>query len=233
MILKLLLDLILCDGGNRHDGGVILLIRISDDDNRTNAVPDAVIANAPEPAVAPSLGGAESPAPHDDSTQPQPLHLQTQPLLHVMILHNVDFERDLSLHQRLRQVGRLCGGERVEIDLELLLRLLVLGVDDGEVDGAPIGAVEDGGGADMDQNDGVAGADVVVNGPFDGEGGLVAEIDGDADLALGVGSGGFCGERGGRGREARGGGADLDGGEWWQVGVRLHCGGGRVLGLLV
>lgn len=55
----------------------------------------------------------------------------------------------------------------------------------------------------MEENHGVAGAEVVMDGPFDGEGGLVGEIDGDADLALGVGGGSFGGVRSGWWGEAR------------------------------
>lgn len=80
--------------------------------------------------------------------------------------------------------------------------------------GAPVGAVEDGGGADVDESDGVARAEVILDGPADGEGALVAEIDGDADFAVG-GCGGcsaVCGgEKGGAGAGGGGGGG---GSEW-------------------
>lgn len=121
-----------------------------------------------------------------------------------MILHNVDFERDLRVHKRLRQIGRLRSGEGVEIVLKLPLGLLVFGINDGEVDGAPVSTVQDGGWTDVDQNDSVSWTQVLVDGPLDGESGFVAEIDGDADLALGISSGSFGGERGSWGREARG-----------------------------
>ncbi|KAG5524459.1 hypothetical protein RHGRI_031203 [Rhododendron griersonianum] len=61
-------------------------------------------------------------------------------------------------------------------------------VGDGEVGGAPVGAVEDGGSADLKEHDNVGGAEAVV----DGEGGLVGEVDGDVDLALGIGNGVFA-----------------------------------------
>lgn len=234
MILGLVL--ILCSRSHRHHrlataSSVVLLIRISHDNNRTDAMPHTVIANTAKPPIASSLCCPKSPAPHDHSTQSKSLNLQTEPLLHIMILHNVDFERDLRVHKRLRQIGRLRSGEGVEIIFQLLLRLLVVGVDDGEVHGAPVSTVEDGSGAHVEQNNSISGAEVVMDGPLDGESRFVAEIDGDADLALGVGGGSFSGEWGGWRREARGGGADLDGGEWWQVGVRrwvLHF-SGRVL----
>lgn len=42
----------------------------------------------------------------------------------------------------------------------------------------------------MEENDGVSGPEIIVHGPSDGEGTLVAEIDGDADLAVGPSGGG-------------------------------------------
>ncbi|KAI8557716.1 hypothetical protein RHMOL_Rhmol04G0031300 [Rhododendron molle] len=129
-----------------------------------------------------------------------------------MILHYMDLKRNPRLHKRLRHVIGFRHRERVELVLELLLRLLV---DDGEVYGAPIGAVEDGGGADVEEDDGVAGAEVLADGPLDGEGALVAEVDGDADAALGAGCGGVGGGNG-RGEAGRGrGGLDFDGREGW------------------
>ncbi|KAI8555324.1 hypothetical protein RHMOL_Rhmol05G0165900 [Rhododendron molle] len=77
----------------------------------------------------------------------------------------------------------------LDISAHYILGFLV--VEDGEV----VGAVEDGGGADLKEHE-VGGAEVVV----DGEGGLVGEVDGDVDLALGIGSGGFAYGGGGRGR---------------------------------
>nr|GMD11450.1 nitric oxide synthase-interacting protein [Ipomoea batatas] len=79
----------------------------------------------------------------------------------------------------------------------LLLRLLVRRRrlrHDGEVDGAPIGAVEDGGGADVEQDHGVARSEVVLDRPLHGVRALVAQIDGDGDFPLRP-----------PGREARGG----------------------------
>lgn len=90
---------------------------------------------------------------------------------------------------------------------------------------APVGAEEDGGGGHVDEDDGVSGAEVVVDGPADGEGGLVGEVDGDPDLA--AGEGGWC-WGGGGGGGVGGGVVDLDGGEVGVVGIRwgllrIHC----------
>lgn len=94
------------------------------------------------------------------------------------------------------------------------MRILnVVGVGRGGYrEGTPVSAEEDGGGADMEKDDSVARADVVVDSPADGIGALVGEVDGDADLAAGAGSG----SRGGR---------------WWEV-VMVVGGvawGGRVV----
>ena len=95
---------------------------IADDDDGTDAVVDAVIADAAEPTViVAAVNGAESPASHDDSTESEPLDLEAQPLLHVVILHDVDLVGDLRLPQRPRQIGGFQSGERVEIVLQLLL----------------------------------------------------------------------------------------------------------------
>ncbi|KAK8447389.1 hypothetical protein SEVIR_8G063050v4 [Setaria viridis] len=70
-------------------------------------------------------------------------------------------------------------------------------VVDGDRDGAPVGAVEHGGGADVEQHDGIPGAEVVLDGPLDGEGGLVREVHRDADAAVrGRRRGGGRGQRG-------------------------------------
>lgn len=71
--------------------------------------------------------------------------------------------------------------------------------------GAPVGAVEAGGGTDVEQDHGVSRAEVILDGPADGVGALVAEIDGDSDLALGAEG------RGGDEGEARGGRLQADG----------------------
>ena len=95
---------------------------IADDDDGTDAVVDAVIADAAEPTViVAAMNGAESPASHDDSTESEPLDLEAQPLLHVVILHDVDLVGDLRLPQRPCQIGGFQSGERVEIVLQLLL----------------------------------------------------------------------------------------------------------------
>lgn len=45
----------------------------------------------------------------------------------------------------------------------------------------------------MEENDGVSGTDVVVDGPADGMGALVGEVDSDAELSAGAGGGGGSG----------------------------------------
>lgn len=71
----------------------------------------------------------------------------------------------------------------------------------------------------MEEDDGVTGAEVVVDGPLDGEGGLVGEVDGDADAALGGGCGSVGGVGSGGGAVAWGRSFDFNGGEEGQVGV--------------
>ena len=136
----------------------------------------AVVADAPEP---PFRGPAHRPdpaAPHDDGAQSEPFNLQAEPLLHVVVLDDVDLEGDAGVGERLSEKGGLGGGEGGEVVLALLVGLLgvVGGGGVGEVDGAPVGAVEYGGGADVEEDDGVAGAEVVVDGPSDCVGRLVA-----------------------------------------------------------
>ena len=95
---------------------------IADDDDGTDTVVDAVIADAAEPTfIVAAMNGAESPASHDDSTESEPLDLEAQPLLHVAILHDVDLVGDLRLPQRPRQIGGFQSGECVKIVLQLLL----------------------------------------------------------------------------------------------------------------
>ena len=203
------------DGEDSFSDG-ILIFGIADDDDGTDAVVDAVIADAAEPTVVvAAANGAESPASHDDSAESEPLDLEAKPLLHVVILHDVDLVGDLRLLQRPRQIGGFRGGERVEIVLQLLLIVggrrrgrgggggYIIGVavevgrGNGEVDRAPVGAEEDGGGADVEEDDGVAGSDVVVDGPAYSVSRLVGEIDGDADLAAGAGGRGGSGPHAG------------------------------------
>lgn len=231
MILLLLL-ILFSDRSNRNNGGIstLLLIRIPHNHHRAHTVPHAVITNASKPAIITLSSSPKPTAPHNHSAQPKPLDLQAKPLLHIMIFHNVYLKRNLGVHERLGQIRGLGGGKCIEIILQLLLRLLVLRVHDGEVNGTPIGTVENRSRTDVDENDGVPRAEVVVNGPLDGEGGLVGEVDGDANLALGAGGGSVSGGRGGGGREAGGGGADFDFSEGREVGIRR---GGVVILVLV
>lgn len=196
----------------------------------------AVIADAAELPFAPPPGGADATAAHDDGAQSQPFNLQAQPLLHVVILHDVDLHRHVCVHQRLRQVARLLRRQVVVLLLHLprrrrrRLREGVVGggaaVGGGGGGGAPVGAVEDAGGPDVEEDHRIAGADVVVHRPLHGERALVAEVDGDGDAAEGGGGGGVDGVwGGGRRREARGGCVDLDGLDV-EFGVVVLCGGG-------
>ena len=93
------------DGEDSFSDG-ILIFGIADDDDGTDAVVDAVIADAAEPTVVvAAANGAESPASHDDSAESEPLDLEAKPPLHVVILHDVDRVGDLRLLQRPRQIG--------------------------------------------------------------------------------------------------------------------------------
>lgn len=155
---------------------LLLIIRKSDDDYRADAVVHAVIANAAEPSLGGALGGTNATAAHDDGAQSEPFNFQAEPLLHVVVLDDMDLEWDAAVGERLSEIGGLGGGESGEVVLALLVGLLgvVGGGGVGEVDGAPVGAVEYGGGADVEEDDGVAGAEVVVDGPSDSVGRLVA-----------------------------------------------------------
>lgn len=57
----------------------------------------ALITNTPEPDLTIPLRDPKAPAPHDD----KPLDLEAYPLLHVMVVDNVNLEGDIALHQRL------------------------------------------------------------------------------------------------------------------------------------
>lgn len=91
----------------------------------------------------------------------------------------------------------------------------------------------------MDENNTIARTEVVVNGPSNGESGLVGEVDGDADLTAGEGgwSGSGGGGNGPGGRSGGGGGGwmvDLDGWEMRVIGIewgllRIHCNGNSVM----
>ncbi|BAT02053.1 Os07g0551501, partial [Oryza sativa Japonica Group] len=180
-----------------------------------HTVVHAVIADASKPPLAGPPGGAEALAPHDDRAEPKPLHLEAEPLLHVVILDDVDLVGDPGVLERLGQVVGLGRGEGVEVVLHLAGRGLSVvlgrrrvaarvrvGGGEGEVDGAPVGAVEHGGGADVQQYNGVPGAEVVGDGPADGVRGLVGEVNGDGDAAVrGPDRGG---RRGGREEHPRG-----------------------------
>lgn len=157
--------------------GPVRVIRKPHHHNWANTVVDAVIGDAAEPAhLGGSLGGAEAAATHNDDAELKPLDFQAQPLLHVVVLNYVDFERNLSLHQRLCQVGRFGCGEGVEVVFQLLPGLGGGNGVVGEVgvDRAPIGAVQDGRGAHVEEDDGVPGPEVVLYSPLDGEGALLA-----------------------------------------------------------
>ncbi|KAM2354629.1 hypothetical protein ACFX1X_009341 [Malus domestica] len=66
------------------------------------------------------------------------------------------------------------------------LRVLRLGKSwDGDVGGDPVGAVEPVGGADVEEDDGIARVEIVLDGPFDGECALVAEIDNET-VVIGI-----------------------------------------------
>lgn len=49
---------------------------------------------------------------------------------------------------------------------------------------SPICTVEDGSWSDVEEDDGVSWTEVVLDGPFNGEGTLVTEIDGNGDAAV-------------------------------------------------
>lgn len=154
---------------------------------------NAVIAYAAEPSLGASFGGAEAAAPHDDSAETQPLHLQAKPFLHVVVFHYVDFERDLSLHQRLSHVCRFHACEGVEVVLQLPLRFFCgvcvrrngAGVPEAEVNAAPVGTIEYARGPYVEEDHGVSGTEIVLHCPSDGEGTLVAQVDSDRDLPVG------------------------------------------------
>jgi hypothetical protein len=212
IVLLLLLFHLLHDGHGSGSGicaiAGILIFGIPHHDDRTDAVVDAVVANAAESTVAAAASRTKPSAPHDHRIQAKPLDLQAQPLPHVVVLHDVDLVRDLRLPKRPREIGDLRRRERVEVVLQLLVRrfgarggvgavaaIHVRG-GDREVNRAPVSAEEDRGGADVEEDHGVSGSDVVIHGPAHGVGRLVGEIDGHANLAAGPGGG----RRGGRRR---------------------------------
>lgn len=110
----LIVLLLILDGHIDIDNGLrlaisaaVLVIRISHHHHWTNTMMHAIITDASQLPIVPSFGGTESSAPHDHRVQPQPLHLQAQPLLHVMVLHYVDLVGDLRFPQRPRKIRRL------------------------------------------------------------------------------------------------------------------------------
>lgn len=197
---------------------------------------NAVITDASKPAIAtPTLGAVPSAA-HDDGAETEALDLETEPLPHVVVLHYVDLVGNLSVPQRLREISHLSRCESVKVLFHLLLAWLLLlsrrglrGLVVMERKRTPVGPEQDGGRGDMDDDNSITRAKVIVNGPADGKGTLVRKVDGDADLAAGAGggsrssSGGRCGGVMG---VARGGWVvDLDGGELRVVSVlawRIH-----------
>ncbi|KAM1751091.1 hypothetical protein FF1_009202 [Malus domestica] len=64
---------------------------------------------------------------------------------------------------------------------------------DGDVDGDLVGVVEPVDGADVEEDDGIARAEIVLDGPFDGECALVAEIDNET-MVIGIAVGGGVGQ---------------------------------------
>lgn len=54
---------------------------------------------------------------------------------------------------------------------------------------APVYAVEDGSWPDVEEDNGVSWTEVVLDCPFNGEGALVAEVDGNGDAAVCGGNG--------------------------------------------
>ena len=83
----------------------------------------------------------------------------------------MDLIRKPTLLQGFRQIRDLGGSEGVEVLLARLKGGRILRGFEGER--SPVGAVEDGGWGDVEEDDGVSGADVVVHGPADGEGAFV------------------------------------------------------------
>ena len=171
-------DVLVCHVSRR-----VIVIGITNHNNRADTVMYTVVADAAETRLGGAFGGrAEATAAHDNSAEPEPLDLEAEPLLQVVVLHDVDFEGDLSLDQGLSQRVGLRSREIVQLVLELPLLglgvegrigilILILGRNGGA---APVGAVEDAGGADVEEDDVVAGAEVVLDGPFNGVGTLVA-----------------------------------------------------------
>ena len=173
-------DVLVCHVSRR-----VIVIGITNHNNRADTVMYTVVADAAETRLGGAFGGrAEATAAHDNSAEPEPLDLEAEPLLQVVVLHDVDFEGDLSLDQGLSQGVGLRSREIVQLVLELALLglgvegrigILILGLGLGRNGGAaPVGAVEDAGGADVEEDDVVAGAEVVLDGPFNGVGTLVA-----------------------------------------------------------
>jgi hypothetical protein len=190
------------------------VIREAHHHNGADTVVHAVVADAAEPALAGPPRGAEALAPHDDGAEREALDLEAEALLHVVVPDDVDLVGDAGVLERAGEVVGLGGREGVVVVLHparggggLAVAVAVLGgggarVGEGDVDGAPVGAVEHGGGAHVEQDDGVPGAEVVGDGPAHGVGGLVGEVDGDGDAAVG-GSQGRGGGGGGE-EDARG-----------------------------
>ena len=173
-------DVLVCHVSRR-----VIVIGITNHNNRADTVMYTVIADAAETRLGGAFGGrAEATAAHDNSAEPEPLDLEAEPLLQVVVLHDVDFEGDLSLDQGLSQGVGLRSREIVQLVLELALLglgvegrigILILGLGLGRNGGAaPVGAVEDASGADVEEDDVVTGAEVVLDGPFNGVGTLVA-----------------------------------------------------------
>jgi hypothetical protein len=169
------------------------IIRVTHHYHGADTVVHTVVTDAAEPTLVAPPRGAEPFAPHDDGAEAEPLDLEAEALLHVVVLDDVDLVGDPGVLERPGEVLGLGRGEGGEVVLHPDRGGLgvVLGGGrvrvrrrDGEVGAAPVGAVEDGGGADVEEDDGVPGAEVVVDGPAHGVRRLGGEVDGDGEAAV-------------------------------------------------
>ncbi|PWZ40378.1 hypothetical protein Zm00014a_015470 [Zea mays] len=145
------------------------VIREAHHHNRADNVMHAVVADAAEPPLAGPPRGAEALAPHDDGAEREALDLEAEALFHVVVPDDVDLVGDARVLERPGDVIGLGGRESVVVVLHparsgglgigVTATKAILGVGardgEGDVDGAPVDAVEHGGGAHVEQNDGV------------------------------------------------------------------------------